>query len=30
MTMNFKQKPYRQQSKSPLPLLEDAPEFKRV
>jgi len=30
MSNNFKQKAYRQEKKTPLPLLEDAPEFKRV
>lgn len=30
MSNNYKQKAFRQERKSPLPLLEDAPEYKRV
>jgi hypothetical protein len=30
MSNNYKQKAFRQERKQPLPLLEDAPEYKRV
>ena len=30
MSSNFKQKAFRQEKKAALPLVEDAPEFKRV